>query len=145
MAATTENPLQLAMAAFAERFGGAPSVVASAPGRVELLGNHTDYNGGLVIAAAIDRRTVFVGRRTSGREAKVASVQFDDLDTFSLENIEPLRGGRVDALRPRRVLGTRRVAWAAELWLRSGGRGRCSPRGRAFPARRAFRLRVRCF
>ena len=32
------------------------------PGRVELLGNHTDYNGGLVMAAAIDRFTVVAGR-----------------------------------------------------------------------------------
>ena len=40
---------------------------ARAPGRVELLGNHTDYNGGLVLAAAIDRSTVVVGRPVAGR------------------------------------------------------------------------------
>ncbi len=44
-----------ARAAFTARFGGEPAVLGCAPGRVELLGNHTDYNGGLVMAAAIDR------------------------------------------------------------------------------------------
>jgi Galactokinase len=36
---------------------------AYAPGRVELLGNHTDYNGGIVLGAAIDRGLTVTGRR----------------------------------------------------------------------------------
>lgn len=44
------------------------SIIAHAPGRVELLGNHTDYNEGLVLSAAIDRGvTVHGGPRTDGR------------------------------------------------------------------------------
>ena len=39
------------------------------PGRVELLGNHTDYNGGLVMAVAIDRFTIAVGRPARVRSA----------------------------------------------------------------------------
>lgn len=45
---------------FIEHFGDSPEVVASAPGRIEFLGNHTDYNGGLAIGGAIDRR-LYVG------------------------------------------------------------------------------------
>jgi galactokinase len=90
---SSDRPLQLATAEFTACFGGEPAVIASAPGRVELLGNHTDYNGGLVIAAAIDRTTVCVGRRRDGREARVSSVQFDDTDTFSLDAIEPTEPG----------------------------------------------------
>lgn len=41
--------------AFQEYYGRSPEVVASAPGRIEFIGNHTDYNGGLVLGAAIDR------------------------------------------------------------------------------------------
>lgn len=41
---------------FAEAFGGAPSVIASAPGRLEVLGNHTDYNLGLTLSCAVDLR-----------------------------------------------------------------------------------------
>ena len=44
-------------AAFEARFGQAPSVVARAPGRLEILGNHTDYNEGLVISCAIAQST----------------------------------------------------------------------------------------
>ncbi|TFG50610.1 MAG: galactokinase family protein, partial [Gemmatimonadales bacterium] len=42
---------------FQERFGSAPLVVASAPGRINLIGEHTDYNGGPVLPFAIERRT----------------------------------------------------------------------------------------
>lgn len=40
---------------FQQVFGRPPAVVARAPGRVEFIGNHTDYNGGAVIGAAINR------------------------------------------------------------------------------------------
>jgi galactokinase len=47
-----------ATSAFTERFGAPPAFLGCAPGRVELLGNHTDYNGGLVMAVAVDRFTI---------------------------------------------------------------------------------------
>lgn len=40
---------------FRQVYGGAPAVIARAPGRIEFIGNHTDYNGGAVLGAAIDR------------------------------------------------------------------------------------------
>ena len=46
-----------AVALFREQFGRAPDLAASAPGRVNLLGEHTDYNGGPVLPMAISRRT----------------------------------------------------------------------------------------
>ena len=42
-------------AQFQQSFGRAPAVIARAPGRIEFIGNHTDYNGGAVLGAAIDR------------------------------------------------------------------------------------------
>ncbi|HEX8204078.1 MAG TPA: galactokinase [Isosphaeraceae bacterium] len=80
---------QTARDAFAATFGGAPTALARAPGRVELLGNHTDYNGGLVLAAAIDRYTVVVGRAVAGRQARVRSVNLDQVDEFDLDALEP--------------------------------------------------------
>lgn len=52
---------------FRALFGRAPEIVARAPGRIEFIGNHTDYNGGTVLGAAIDRG-VWVGmaRRDDG-------------------------------------------------------------------------------
>jgi len=76
-------------AEFGRTFGGAPGVVARAPSRVELLGNHTDYNGGLVMAAAIDRFTVVAGRAAEGRLGRVWSLQFGAVDEFDVDRIEP--------------------------------------------------------
>ena len=47
-------PEQQAITSFEEKFGARPEVLGRAPGRVELLGNHTDYNGGLVLAVSDD-------------------------------------------------------------------------------------------
>src|SRR5207302_1050505 len=83
------SPLQdSARAAFVESFGGEPTVVARAPGRVELLGNHTDYNGGLVLAAAIDRYTAVAGRSRPERMARVRSSAFG-ADEFPVDAPEP--------------------------------------------------------
>ena len=54
--------------AFRSWFSRAPDVVASAPGRVNLMGEHTDYNGGAVLPTVIPQRTaVALGRRSDGR------------------------------------------------------------------------------
>lgn len=61
-------------ARFKEVFGYAPAAAASAPGRVNLLGEHTDYNDGYVLPTAIPQRTtVEVGLNTSGEFRAYAS------------------------------------------------------------------------
>src|SRR5437879_12997046 len=53
---------------FAALFGRAPSVTADAPGRVNLIGEHTDYNGGFVLPTPIPQRCrVQLAPRTDGR------------------------------------------------------------------------------
>lgn len=53
---------------FKQIHGREPSVVTRAPGRIEFIGNHTDYNGGTVLGASIDRGvTVAVAPRTDGQ------------------------------------------------------------------------------
>src|SRR5262249_40604932 len=105
---STEGNLEAsAVSAFAEAFSGAPAILGRAPGRVELLGNHTDYNGGLVLAAAIDRETVVVGRATEAREASVRSANMGQEDRFPIDEIEPSTPGEWG----RYVRG---VAWAMQ-------------------------------
>ncbi|MDR3620016.1 MAG: galactokinase [Paludisphaera borealis] len=77
----------VAVKVFAERYGSQPSVASCAPGRVELLGNHTDYNGGLVMAAAIDRYTTAVGLAQPTRDGQVYAVDFDGSHQFPLADI----------------------------------------------------------
>lgn len=78
----------VASAAFVESFGAQPTVLAQAPSRVELLGNHTDYNGGLVLSVAIDRFTVVAGRPREGAVARVRSVNFEQSDEFNVDSAE---------------------------------------------------------
>lgn len=67
---------QRAADAYLARFGEPPVVVASAPGRVNLLGEHTDYNGGFVLPCAIERRVVVaLGHGAGG----LYSIDHDDM------------------------------------------------------------------
>jgi galactokinase len=109
MSAPWEDLLPQARVAFAARFRGEPAGMGWAPGRVELLGNHTDYNGGLVISAAINRSTVVVGRRAADREARFVSINLGQDDTCPLEAIERTEAGSWT----RYVRG---VTWALTEW-----------------------------
>ena len=68
--------------AYVERFGDEPEVVASAPGRINLIGEHTDYNGGFVLPCAIDRRIAVAAGRNG--DESLYSADFD--------GSRPLRG-----------------------------------------------------
>jgi len=61
-----------------------------APGRVNLIGEHTDYNGGNVFPCALDFGTYAVARRREDRVVKLYSVNFEDLGImeFSLDNLK---------------------------------------------------------
>ena len=83
--------------AFAEAYGGPPVVVARAPGRVNLIGEHTDYNRGLVLPVALPHATY----------AAMAPRPDDVVRIGSLEEAEPWTG-TLDALGPGDVEG-----WAA--------------------------------
>ena len=52
------NAKEIAVATFKQQFGTNPAGLAFAPGRVNLLGEHVDYNDGFVLPAAIDRGIV---------------------------------------------------------------------------------------
>ena len=75
--------------AFSERFGGEPDLVVTAPGRVNLIGEHTDYNDGFVLPLAIDRGTV-VAARLRGSDIAVYAAEFDEEDRFTFA--EPIEG-----------------------------------------------------
>lgn len=65
------------MADFLSLFGHAPALTASAPGRVNLIGEHTDYNGGFVLPTAIPQRTIVELSPRSDRTVRVASPQME--------------------------------------------------------------------
>lgn len=70
------NTRDRAHALFTKTYGGAAALVARAPGRVNLIGEHTDYNDGFVLPVAIDRATYVAAR---GRTDAVINVVAGDL------------------------------------------------------------------
>jgi galactokinase len=80
--------LQRAEKIFRERFGAAPEALSFAPGRVEVLGNHTDYNGGFVMAVALEQGiAAAAGRSKSAGEVEIFSERMSASARFSLKNI----------------------------------------------------------
>ena len=75
---------------FSCALGGRPEVFARAPGRVEVLGNHTDYNEGYTLSCAIDREVfVAAGKSDSTDVIEFSSIQYPQ--TIKLKGFEPQR------------------------------------------------------
>lgn len=65
-------------ALYQQHFGSHPTIVSSAPGRTEIIGNHTDHNHGRVVAAAISLDTIAVAGRSPDTVARLVSSGWDD-------------------------------------------------------------------
>ena len=74
--------------AFEERFGAPPALLARAPGRVNLIGEHTDYNDGFVLPAAINRAIYVAARPRDDSDVHIVSTDFDSQTHFSLDNLD---------------------------------------------------------
>jgi galactokinase len=72
---------------FRASFGYLPTFVARAPGRVNLIGEHTDYNDGFVLPMAIDRDVTFVGARRNDNHVRIDSANFNATAEFALNAI----------------------------------------------------------
>ncbi|MEA3310451.1 MAG: galactokinase family protein, partial [Chloroflexota bacterium] len=91
---------------FAERFDEPPAFLVRAPGRVNLIGEHTDYNAGFVLPMAIDRALWIALRPRSDRRVSVHSLDFDETAEFELDALEQQDAGWVEYLKG--------VAWALQ-------------------------------
>ena len=77
-------------ALFLDHFGHAPGVTARAPGRVEFVGNHTDYNGGEVIGSAIDRYLSVSVSRRKDQTVELISRNITEPVRINLTEFSPL-------------------------------------------------------
>ncbi len=73
--------------AFAERYGREPSAWVRAPGRVDLMGSHTDYNLGFVMTMTVDRDIWMALAPRNDGQVRVASLNLAGVSTFALDAI----------------------------------------------------------
>jgi galactokinase len=102
---------------FAQKFHTTPALVARAPGRLEFIGNHLDYNGGPVIGAAIDRYVTAAISPRDDAKILLASDARETIAEVALADIAPLTG---DAMWANYVLGVFKVLRDAGLRAERG-------------------------
>jgi len=73
---------------FRSRFASEPELWARAPGRVDLMGSHTDYNLGYVLTLPIGRDTWIAARPNGTRDVRLYSANLDEEDCFSLDHLD---------------------------------------------------------
>ena len=107
---TRDNAIEL----FRQRFAGEPEFVIRAPGRVNLIGEHTDYNDGFVLPMAIEQATWLALSSSGDRTVQLSSTGHDDA-AFSLDHLTPGGGGWAEYIKG--------VAWSLDLTGSSGWNG----------------------
>lgn len=70
-----------------QQFGQIPDLIASAPGRVNLIGEHTDYNDGFVLPIAIDKKIGIGGSLRNDDQVRLYSLNFEATEEFSLSSL----------------------------------------------------------
>lgn len=85
----TEQRKELLVQEFSNRFKNSPTLGSRAPGRVDLMGSHTDYNEGYVLTMAIDRDTWLAARPRSDRTVTIYSMNLEGGGRFDLDDIRP--------------------------------------------------------
>ncbi|MEO0575113.1 MAG: galactokinase [Pseudomonadota bacterium] len=84
LSAAEQPLLDEAVREFEHAYGRPPSVAAIAPGRVNLIGDHTDYTDGLCLPFAIDRYVAIVGAPAQHAHTRLRSTQSSDMETIEL-------------------------------------------------------------
>ena len=75
-----EDMLKIIKEEFDRLFGDSKDArLFFSPGRVNIIGEHIDYNGGLVMPCSIDRGTYFIVRKNKSKKVRAYSIQFENL------------------------------------------------------------------
>lgn len=79
------------VAKFEKMYGAKPDIVAYAPGRIEVLGNHTDYNEGYVFSAAIDKGTFFAVSASDDETCELTAADLMETAKFTVSTVAPAK------------------------------------------------------
>ncbi|GAA4900231.1 galactokinase [Tessaracoccus lubricantis] len=74
---------------YREAVGGEPEGLWYAPGRVNLIGEHTDYNDGFVLPFALDKKAIIAGGRRDDDQLVIVSLELDDEVRLTVEELAP--------------------------------------------------------
>jgi len=74
---------------FVQLFDASPTHITRAPGRVNLIGEHTDYNEGFVLPVAIDRAAYVAARPRSDRRLRLYAVQLEEHAELEIDQLQP--------------------------------------------------------
>lgn len=77
---------------FTKQYGTEPDLVYRSPGRINLIGEHTDYNEGFVLPAAVDKFVQVAVSKRNDRVISLYAIQFDELFEIKLDEIRPIAG-----------------------------------------------------
>src|SRR5580658_3461311 len=82
-------PFEQAKEIFSQTYTGSPELTVTAPGRVNLIGEHTDYNNGFVLPMAVSRGIAIAGRERKDSKILLYSADYQESENFSLDSIRP--------------------------------------------------------
>jgi hypothetical protein len=104
---------------FRQRYGGAPRIF-QAPGRINIIGEHTDYCGGLVMPAAIEQRCFVAVAANGTRRLRVTAAAFSDEASGNLDALRPV-GGWFDYVAgvAHSLMAAGIAVLGADLWIES--------------------------
>ena len=88
----TEERKAMMTSEFEKKFGTSPEIWSRAPGRVDLMGSHTDYNMGYVMTMTIDRDTWIAARPRPDRQVRIRSLNVEGESRFDLDHIKHDKG-----------------------------------------------------
>lgn len=85
-----EKILNEVKTSFSERFGAEP-IVIKAPGRINLIGEHTDYNNGFVLPAAVDQAIYLAISKSGSSQSTLVSLDMNQTFEFSIDHFQPTK------------------------------------------------------
>ena len=94
-----ENIKQIIADKFKKKYGVFPAVVAVAPGRLEVLGNHTDYNEGFALITTTDLCTVFAAAPVAGKMSTLNSFDNNWCVNFNIDTLDTAGGDWSDYIK----------------------------------------------
>ncbi len=85
------DPISIVKGKFLSQFGSQPELLIKAPGRINLIGEHTDYNQGLVLPAAIDKAFFYAFKKNDSNTVRALAIDVDqyfEIDLLQLNKVD---------------------------------------------------------